>query len=188
VIGEAGPVQAEGEWPAQRVSPEDGCPAVFPRVEVVRGHQERPANLFLVPRRPVQVPETESPRWCDVADAGAAAWYPATYEVREQGPAWAVARESTPRSPFWVVDRYDRSEPAAIRWTIVESSYGGGGEGIVRVAPQGDGGSRMHVERFFTEPRRQKVMLFLFGCLPMNRVISRMWVSALDRDALSRDG
>lgn len=32
---------------------------------------------------------------------------PNTYELREQGPDWAVARESTPGSPFRVVARYD---------------------------------------------------------------------------------
>ena len=112
---------------------------------------------------------------------------PRTYQVREQGPTWAVARESSPGSPFWVVARYDWSEPAEVRWTVVESSYGGGGEGVVRVAPGENGGSRLHAEWVNTEPRRQKAMLFLLHRLPMNRVISRMWASALDRYALSQD-
>src|SRR5829696_7398521 len=81
---------------------------------------------------------------------------PKTYELREQGPTWAVARESTPRSPFWVVARSDWSDPAVVRWTVVESSYGGGGEGLVRVTPRNDGGSRLHAEWVNTEPRRQK--------------------------------
>jgi hypothetical protein len=38
-----------------------------------------------------------------------------TYELREQGDTWAVARESTPGSPFWVVARYDWSEVAVVR-------------------------------------------------------------------------
>ena len=38
------------------------------------------------------------------------------------------------------------------------------------------------------EPRRQKAMLSLFLRLPMNRLISRMWASTLDRYALSQDG
>ena len=113
---------------------------------------------------------------------------PKTYELREQGATWAVARESTPRSPFWVVVRYDWSDPAVVRWTVVESSYGGGGEGLVRVTPGHDGGSRVHAEWANTEPRRQKAMLSLMLRLPMNRVISRMWASALDRYALSQDG
>ena len=53
---------------------------------------------------------------------------PETYELREHGLHWAVARESTPRSPFWVVARYDWSDPSVVRWTVVESSYGGGGQ------------------------------------------------------------
>ena len=47
------------------------------------------------------------------------------YELRDRGETWAVARESSPRSPLWVVVRYDWSDPAAIRWTVEESSYGG---------------------------------------------------------------
>src|SRR3954463_6857791 len=113
---------------------------------------------------------------------------PRTYELREQGTTWAVARESSPGSPFWVVARYDWSDPAVVRWTVVESSYGGGGEGTVRVAPRDDGGSRLQAEWTYTDPCRQKAMLFLFLLLPMNRLISRMWSSALDRVALSQDG
>ncbi len=113
---------------------------------------------------------------------------PKTYELRDQGPTWAIARESTPGSPFWVVARYDWSDPAVVRWTIVESSYGGGGEGAVRVTPGRDGGSRLHAEWTYTDPRRQTAMLSLFQRLPMHRMISRMWASALDRYALSQDG
>ncbi|GIJ56931.1 SRPBCC family protein [Virgisporangium aurantiacum] len=112
---------------------------------------------------------------------------PKTYELREQGPTWAVARESTPRSPFWAVARYDWSDPAVIRWTVVESSYGGGGEGVVRVTPRGDGGSLVHAEWGNTAPRRQKALLFLLHLVP-NRMIARMWASALDRYALSQGG
>jgi hypothetical protein len=112
---------------------------------------------------------------------------PKTYEVREQGPTWAVARESSPRSPFWVVARYDWSDPAVVRWTVVESSYGGGGEGFVRVTPGDDGGSRLHAEWGNTEPRRQKALLIVLH-LVTGRVIARMWASALDRYALSQAG
>ncbi len=38
---------------------------------------------------------------------------PTTYQLRELGESWAVARESTPGSPFWVVARYDWSDPTA---------------------------------------------------------------------------
>src|SRR5215210_294877 len=37
---------------------------------------------------------------------------PQTYELRELGDTWAVARESTAGSPFWVVERYDWSDPS----------------------------------------------------------------------------
>ncbi|MFN8080008.1 MAG: hypothetical protein U0Q19_10615 [Kineosporiaceae bacterium] len=111
---------------------------------------------------------------------------PTTYEVREQGPTWAVARESTPRSPFWVVARYDWSDPAVVRWTVVESSYGGGGDGFARITPRPDGGSRLHAEWVNTQPRRQKAMLLLMHLVP-NRVVAGMWVSALDRYAVSQN-
>jgi hypothetical protein len=42
---------------------------------------------------------------------------PKTYELREHGPTWAIARESTPRSPFWVVARYDWTDPSVVRLT-----------------------------------------------------------------------
>lgn len=112
---------------------------------------------------------------------------PKTYEVREQGPTWAVARESTPRSPFWVVARYDWSDPAVVRWTVVESSYGGGGEGVVRITPGDGGGSRLHAEWNNVDPSRQKVLLVLLRLVP-DRVIARMWASALDRYAQSQTG
>ena len=60
---------------------------------------------------------------------------PTTYEVRELGDSWAVARESTPRSPFWVVARYDWSDPTVVRWTLEETSYGGHGTGSARIGP-----------------------------------------------------
>lgn len=113
---------------------------------------------------------------------------PKTYEVRELGDTWAVARESTPGSPYWVVARYDWSDPTEVTWTIVESSYGGHGTGLVRIAPTGDGGSRLNVEWHYTDVtrRRDKIMLPLIQRFPMSLLISRMWVSALDRYAASQ--
>jgi hypothetical protein len=112
---------------------------------------------------------------------------PQTYEVREVGDSWAVARESTPGSPFWVVARYDWSDPTEVRWRVVESSYGGHGAGSVLVTPRNDGGSRLHVEWDYTDVGRQrdKVMLLLIQHWPLSRMISRMWASALDRYAKS---
>jgi hypothetical protein len=110
---------------------------------------------------------------------------PKRYEVREQGDTWAVAREASPGSPAWVVARYDWSDPEVVRWTIDESSYGGGGTGEVRLVPRSDGGTRLLVAWDYTDPTRQKLLLFLLRRGPMRRVIARMWVSALDRYAES---
>ena len=109
---------------------------------------------------------------------------PKTFEVREQGDTWAVARESTPGSPFWVVARYDWSDPARVTWTTVESSYGGGGTGSVEVEPLPQGGCRLRAEWSYTDARRaQRPLLFLIQHGPMRLLISRMWTSALDRYA-----
>ena len=68
---------------------------------------------------------------------------PKTYELRELGSTWAVARESTAGSPFWVVERYDWSDPSVVRWADVETSWGGLGSGEVRIVPLDGGGSRI---------------------------------------------
>ena len=108
---------------------------------------------------------------------------PARYALLDRGETWAVAREASPRSPFWVVARYDWSDPAAIRWTVQESSYGGGGQGVIRVEP-GEGGSRLHVDYTSTGVRAlHRPLLLLLHRGPMGRVLSRMWASALDRYA-----
>ena len=86
---------------------------------------------------------------------------PKKYELRERGETWAVARESSPGSPFWVVARYDWSDPAVIRWTVADSSYGGGGQGSVQITLSHDGGSRLHVQWDATDARTlQKPLLF----------------------------
>jgi hypothetical protein len=112
---------------------------------------------------------------------------PKRYEVREQGDTWAVAREASPGSPFWVVARYNWSDPTVVRWTVVESSYGGGGTGEIRLVPW-DGGTRLYVEYDNTDPRLgQKPLMFLLHRGPMGRLIARTWTSALDRYAESAD-
>ena len=111
---------------------------------------------------------------------------PKRYELRDHGENWAVAREATPGSPFWVVARYDWSDPALIRMTVQESSYGGAGEGSIRITPAEDGGSRLHVEWDNTGARSwQKLLLLLMHRGPMGRIVSKMWTSALDRYAQS---
>jgi hypothetical protein len=114
---------------------------------------------------------------------------PKRYELRDHGETWAVAREATPGSPFWVVARYDWSDPHVIRLRVEESSYGGAGEGLFRIAPGEDGGSRLHVEWDNTDAARswQKLLLLLMHRGPMGRIVSRMWASALDRYARSED-
>jgi hypothetical protein len=63
---------------------------------------------------------------------------------------------------------------------------GGGGKGLVQIAPGDDGGSRVHVEWGYTGARlMQRPMLFLIQHGPVGRLISRMWASALDRHAES---
>ncbi|MFC4063445.1 SRPBCC family protein [Actinoplanes subglobosus] len=109
---------------------------------------------------------------------------PRRYEVRAQGDAWAVARESTPGSPFWVVVRYDWSTPSVIRWTVEESSYGGGGDGEVRISPAPGGGSHVQAAWTYTDARPlQRPLLYLLQRRPMAGMIARMWTDALNRCA-----
>ncbi|HEY7720178.1 MAG TPA: SRPBCC family protein [Pedococcus sp.] len=107
---------------------------------------------------------------------------PRTYEVRELGDTWAVARESTAGSPFWVVSRYDWSDPTAVRATVVEASWGGAGDGTFRIHPAAGGGSRVQAEWSHTGVRRLRdtVLIGLIHRFPMRSFISRMWVRALD--------
>ncbi|MFC7724123.1 hypothetical protein ACFQW6_03325 [Nocardioides sp. GCM10028917] len=113
---------------------------------------------------------------------------PKRFEVRELGEDWAVAREATPRSPFWVVARYDWSDPAVIRTRVEESSYGGTGDGTVRIAPTADGGSRLEVEWQNPGARSwQKLLLTLMHRGPMGRLVARMWASSLDDYARADD-
>lgn len=94
-----------------------------------------------------------------------------------------MARESSPGSPAWVVVPYDWSDPDVVRWRVTQSSYGGGGDGAVRVAPRGDGGSRVHAAWRYTDARRQRWLLFLIQHGPMRLLISRLWTSTMDRYA-----
>ena len=133
-------------------------------------------------------PEQVRRAFTDFSERRAQIWSrtldPKKYELREQGDTWAVARESSPSSPFWVIARYDWSDPAVIRWTVVESSYGGGGDGLVRITPEADGGSRLHVEWTNTHARAlQRPLLFLLHLGPMSWLLSRMYATTLDRYA-----
>lgn len=109
------------------------------------------------------------------------------YEVIDSGEAagepWAVAREGSPRSPYWVVVRYDWSDPRLVRWTELETNHGDPGSGFIRIDPRAEGGSRLHVE-WTTHPirLRDKVLIGLLHHT-MGPVIARMWRSDLDRFA-----
>lgn len=127
----------------------------------------------------------------DFSDRRLQTWHrtldPKRYELREHGENWAVAREATPGSPFWVVARYDWSDPHDIRMTILESSYGGSGTGSFRITPTAGGGSRLSVEWDNTGARSwQKLLISLMHRGPLGRLVSRMWASALDRYAQTR--
>ena len=107
------------------------------------------------------------------------------YEVREVGETWAVAREGSPHSPFWVIVHYDWSDPRVIRWTELQTNHGDPGDGFMRIEPRGAGGSQVHVE-WSTHPVRirDKLAIFLLHHT-MNRAIARMWRKALDQCALA---
>ena len=130
----------------------------------------------------------------DFTDRRLQIWYrtldPGAYEVRELGDTWAVARESTARSPHWVVSQYDWSDPAVVRWTVLESSWGGSGVGSVRAEGTGDGGSRVHAEWTYTgvTRARDKVVLALIPRFPIRSFIAREWKQALDRYAVESSG
>lgn len=135
-------------------------------------------------------PEQVREALTDFTDRRLATWHrtldPKRYELRDHGDTWAVAREATPGSPFWVVARYDWSDPDVIRLRIVESSYGGGGEGSYRIASRDDGGSRLQVEWDNTDARPwQRLLLHLVHSGPMGRLVCRLWTSALDEYAQS---
>ena len=133
-------------------------------------------------------PEQAREALTDFSDRRLRIWHrslnPDTYAVLDSGETWAVAKESSARSPFWVVCRYDWSDPDIVRWTIVESSYRGGGRGLATATPRPGGGSRVHAEWNNTgAPWTQKPLLFLIHLPPMQRVIQRLWKSALDEYA-----
>ena len=110
------------------------------------------------------------------------------YEVRELGDTWAVAREGSPHSPYWVIIHYDWSDPRVIRWTELETNHGDPGGGFMGIQLRGAGGSQLHVE-WSTHPVRvrDKLAISLIHHT-MNRPIARMWRKDLDRFALAGTG
>ncbi|HVN12156.1 MAG TPA: hypothetical protein VMT69_08675 [Kineosporiaceae bacterium] len=145
--GEA--VHTENGSPVAGVGLEGGddSPAVFPRIEVVRIHQERPANLHLVPRHPVQVPRTRRPRWCDVISLAVRAW-PTEEQLRgtrlarvpsvEDALIGAYGTVAAPRLPAtemqsgWDVDGVGLTSPGGYSRDprpVARSASDGAGEG-----------------------------------------------------------
>lgn len=110
---------------------------------------------------------------------------PATYELRALGDTWAVARESTAGSPFWVVCRYDWADPSTITWVVEECSWGGSGTGSVHVDPRPDGGSRVQADWTYAgaSRARDKLLLPLISRFPLRLLVARGWKEALDRHA-----
>ena len=82
----------------------------------------------------------------------------------------------------------DWSDPEVVSWRVIDSSYGGGGEGFVRVAPREGGGSRVHAEWDNANASRQKLLLLLIRHGPMKVLVSRLWAAALDRYAIQDGG
>lgn len=129
-------------------------------------------------------PEQVLEAMTDFTDRRLETWHtldPKVYELRESGDTWAVAREGSPRSPYWVVVRYDWSDPHVVRWTELETNHGDPGGGFMRIEPHGAGGSRLHVE-WSTHPvsLRDKLAIGLIH-RTMGPVIARMWRKDLDR-------
>ncbi len=124
----------------------------------------------------------------DFSDRRRRTWHrtldPATYELRALGADWAEAKESSPRSPVWVVSRYDWSDTAVVRWVVTESSWGGGGEGFVRARAHAGGGSAVHAQWSSTDIREQRLMLLVVHHTPLHRMIRRQWSLVLDGYAL----
>lgn len=102
------------------------------------------------------------------------------YALLEQGRSWAVVREGSLR--MGVVLRYEWSEPFTVRWSILESSFCDGGEGLLTTRAAAGRGA--HVEILIDEhgPRGMsgRVVLGLKGLLGP-RVLERSSKRTLDR-------
>lgn len=137
-------------------------------------------------------PEQVRRAFTDFSDRRLRTWHrtldPATYELRGVGADCAEARESSPRSPVWVVCRYDWSDPDVVRWTVTDASYGGGGDGWVRAAPDVAGGSRVRAGWTSTDVRRQRVVILLVHHTPLHRLVQRQWGATLDEYAARERG
>ena len=73
-----------------------------------------------------------------------------------------------------------------VRRAFTETSYGGGGAGLVRATPRPGGGSRVHAEWTSTDIRRQRAFLFVVHHTALHRMIQRQWTPTLDEFAAER--
>ncbi|MGY1781588.1 hypothetical protein [Geodermatophilus sp. SYSU D01036] len=133
---------------------------------------------------PVQVREA----FTDVTDRRLEVWSktldPAKYEVREQGEGWAVVREGSAGVPFWVLLRYEWTDPDRVTWTLLDSDHCDRGTGDIRITPRDGGGSHVDVVMHHTGGRGLRGRAVLLA----QRLIAppglrRTWRDALDRAA-----
>jgi hypothetical protein len=86
-----------------------------------------------------------SERWAEIWPA----WE--LYEVRSVGETTAEIKQGTrlAAAELWEVDRYDWSDPATVRWTVVESNFSAPGSFVsATIEPEGGGTLvRIHWER-----------------------------------------
>jgi hypothetical protein len=113
---------------------------------------------------------------------------PTAYELLELGDTWAIARESTAGSPFWVVERYDWSDPTVVRWVDVETSWGGLGSGQVRIVPLTVAAAESRPNGTTAAPRAGETRCWS-GCFTEGRCIASShgvgegrWTSTRGRD------
>jgi hypothetical protein len=86
-----------------------------------------------------------SERWAEIWPA----WE--LYEVRSVGETTGEIKQGArlATAEFWEVDRYDWSDAATIRWTVLESNFCAPGSFVSATTEQADGGTlvRIHWER-----------------------------------------
>jgi hypothetical protein len=109
------------------------------------------ATLVSVPRFEFQLSSAASPEavraaLLDFSDGRPQRWPglpPDSYKVYQVGATWAEVREGY-RGPIWWRERYDWSNPNAIRWTAVDSGFGQPGSYVVWEMMSAEGGGSTH--------------------------------------------
>ena len=73
---------------------------------------------------------------------------PSLYRVFSVGETSAVIQEGSkmPGGQIFARERYDWSDPALVRWTVIESNFCAPGSSVsAEIKPRAGGGSRIHV-------------------------------------------